>query len=136
MLNEIINQIKNLLSQIPDLKVYDSEVVAIEQYPAVVITGAGFNDTYLTIRRIKRVYTVNLKVYNYVENYEDIKSSLEKLNNIVEAITEKLNQANNISLNGLVDFSLLSVGDYQIVERNGFLLSYNINLKLNKALTI
>jgi hypothetical protein len=132
-MGEIINQLKTIIGQIPEIKkVYYGIVKTIEQYPAVVIFVNNFNDEYLALGKIKRTYNVKIIIYQIVQ--DDLQSSQENIYSLADKVLEKLNDRNNLILNGKIDFSLLQSGETGLIQREGDVVILNINYKAIKTI--
>lgn len=131
MINDIISEIHSKISEINNFKkVYRGVVETIEEYPACVIFFYKFRDEYLTLRKIKRIYTFRIIIHELIKN--DLETSQTNVYSLIDLVLNKLNS--NINLNNKIDFSLLQSGENVFIQREGNNLIANIEYNVIKSI--
>lgn len=121
MFNQILAKLKEKIETLPSVKVvYDYEAKSYGAYPCVVIVPLGYSDIYLSLGKIRRNFEIRIRVINYSDktgaNLRDIQVALR---NVVDDILNTLNNRTNLTLDGLIDYSYLTEGDFTFAEREG-----------------
>jgi hypothetical protein len=121
MFNDIIGKLKEKISTLPSIKaVYDYEAKAYDEYPCVVIVPVKYKDEYKSLGEIKRLYEFRIRILNYTDKLEDsLKDIQVALRKAVDDVIALLNTRENITLDGKVDFSQLTEGEFSFIEREG-----------------
>lgn len=135
MFNQILAKLKEKIETLSSVKaVYDYEAKTYSAYPCVVIVPIGYSDEYLSLGKIKRNFEFRIRVINYSDkeavNLRDIQVALR---DAVDDILNLLNSRANITLDGLVDYSVLTEADFSFAEREGAVYVCNMVYRAVKS---
>ena len=107
--NNIIGAMGDLLSGLTDgdsnplvRGVYQNGPAEVLVYPCIIILPGGTSDTYLNLRDIRRIYTLNLKIM--VQLQETDTASQLLLRNINATVIDNLWKQTNFKLSNTIDY--------------------------------
>jgi len=124
-MDTIISALKTIAENVSGVQiVYNTEPKEITKYPAVTITPIGHEDQYLNLRDTIRRYKVMIRVWGELTDSHD--TTQVKIRQIAQTITEKISNQTNITLLGVVDFSLLTKGDAKFIKGKSDYFVYEI----------
>lgn len=130
-MDNILTKLYEKISEITDFKmVYKGVVKTIDQYPSCIIYPIGFKDEYLSLRKIKRIYSFNIVIHQIIR--DDLGQTQSQVYSLIDSVLNKLNS--NINLDGIIDFSLLQNGENSFITREGDIYICQINYTAIKSL--
>lgn len=137
MINEsdIIDKLYTLLTAVSGVNVvYKGIPASIEEYPAITILPLSWEDEFADLRdtTVNMVFQIN--IYNQLST--DTLVAQNTLRELVASIREVLGSDDNITLNGLVDSSRLTSGQYLLDQKESDLyycsINYNVRKRFNR----
>jgi hypothetical protein len=140
--NLIIEKIKEILSTITGIAVvYDGIPVVREEFPAVSIMPLSWEDKLYSLRDNMQSGKLQISVYTLLDetNGGDIIEKQKAMRSLVATIRNQLSTQINIQLDGAIDWSDLTTGEYSFDEKETKLyicsLVYNVRKLFDRQAT-
>ena len=129
--NDIVNKLKEIIEGISGVAVvYAGVPQTIEKYSAVMIFPSSWTDSNADLRDTS--IDMEFKIVVYVQTGSSPINAQQQLRDLVRLIRIELGKQDNIELNGLVDYSKLTEGEYIFTEAESGLYSCSITYKAIK----
>lgn len=127
----ILDKLDTLLSPVTNIQeVYVGIPNSLDTYPCIIVTQEAWEDEFADLR--DTVVTMSFKIMPYVNLEGNGLTAQETLRDIVKEIREVLGDQDNITLDGLVDTSRLTSGQYLFDQKESMLGSCEITYTVRK----
>lgn len=133
--SEILTKLNTLLSTITNVQeVYEGMPVPLETYPSIVIVPGAWEEEYADLRDTTVMMSFQIGVY--VSLTPDALTAQSTLRTLVKAVREILGDQANITLDGLIDSSRLTSGQYDFDQKELKMayctLNYNVRKRFSR----
>ncbi len=128
----IITAIDTIIATISGVKEhYTYEPQQFTKYPAVTIVPVGHEESYLSLRDTRRIYTFIIRVYGQMDNTRT--DTQITIRDLVDSIIDTVGLQSNVTLGGTCDYSELTTANFKFITRESSLFVGEITLKVQKS---
>jgi hypothetical protein len=129
--NAVITQLAALLTPVENIQAVYQGVTTPQVYPAITIRPMGWKEDYADLRDTVENEDFGITVYVQLDPTSTM-TDQSTLRDIVKEVREILGAQENLTLNGLIDSSRLTVGQYLFDQKEASIYFCDLTYQTRK----